>query len=90
MATAGHGAYSSIIFTVVSDMYPKKAVASMTGLSSFAAAIGGIIFSMLVGLILESTGNYYLIFAYASSAYFIAWLIMRIFIPKIETINKFI
>ena len=89
MATAGHGAYSSIIFTVVSDMYPKKTVASMTGLSSFAAAIGGILFSVVVGLILEKTGNYYLIFAYASSAYLLAWIIMRLFIPKIETIKKF-
>lgn len=87
MATAGHGAYSSIIFTVVSDMYPKKAVGSMTGLSSFAAAIGGILFSMGVGFILNITHNYYLIFAYASSAYFLAWLIMKIFIPRIETLK---
>jgi len=88
LATAAHGAYSAIIFTVASDMYPKKAVASMTGLSSLAAAVGGIIFSMAVGFILEKTGNYYLIFGYASSAYLLAWIIMKVFIPKIEPLKE--
>jgi len=89
LATAAHSGYAAIIFTIVSDMYPKRAVASMIGLSIFAAAVGGILFSMAVGLVLEMTGNYYLIFAYASSAYVLAWLIMKLLIPKIETIKTF-
>ncbi len=90
LAAASHAGYSSIIFTVVSDIYPKRVVASMTGLSSFAAAVGGIVFSMLVGFILQKTGNYYLIFGYASLAYLMAWIIMKVFIPKLEPIKDLV
>ena len=40
LAAAGHQGWASNIFTIVSDIYPKKAVGSMMGLSGFAGAIG--------------------------------------------------
>jgi ACS family hexuronate transporter-like MFS transporter len=90
MATAAHQGWASNIYTIVSDIYPKSAIGSMTGLTSFAGAIGGIIFSPLVGWILQTTGNYQIIFAIASVAYLLAWLSLKIFIPKIEPIKELI
>jgi ACS family hexuronate transporter-like MFS transporter len=87
LATAAHQGWASNIFTVVSDIYPKNAVGSVTGLAGFAGAVGGIIFSPLVGLILDATGNYQIIFAIASCAYLIAWLSLKIFVPKIELLK---
>lgn len=89
MATAAHQGWASNIFTVVSDIYPKNVVGSMTGLAGFCGAVGGILFAPLVGFILDATGSYYAIFAYASMSYLLVWIILKIFIPKIEKIKNF-
>jgi len=88
LAAAAHQGWASNIFTVVSDIYPKKVVGSMTGLAGFAGAIGGIIFAPLVGFILDATQSYYIVFAIASCAYLLAWVFLKIFIPRIEPLNE--
>ncbi|MBN1187786.1 MAG: MFS transporter [Bacteroidales bacterium] len=80
MATFAHQGFAANIFTIVSDIYPKNAVASMTGLAGFSGAIGGMLFSGAVGLILEATHNYYIIFGFASIAYLLSWLSLKIFV----------
>lgn len=87
LATAAHQGWASNIFTIVSDIYPKNMVGSMTGLAGFSGAIGGIVFSPVVGLILDATHSYYLIFAIASCAYLLAWVFLKVFIPKIEPLK---
>jgi ACS family hexuronate transporter-like MFS transporter len=87
VAAFAHQGYASNIFTLVSDIYPKNAVGSMVGLSLFAGSVGGILFSSAVGLILERTGNYYLIFGFASIAYLISWLFLVLFVPDNRTIS---
>jgi ACS family hexuronate transporter-like MFS transporter len=87
MATAAHQGWASNIFTIVSDIYPKNAVGSVSGLAGFTGAIGGIIFAPLVGFVLDATGSYYFVFAYASLSYLLVWFILKIFIPKIVPIQ---
>lgn len=82
MATFAHQAYAANIFTIVSDIYPKNAVGSVTGLSGFGGAIGGVLFSGTVGLILQFTGSYYVIFAFASLAYLMSWLSLYLLVPS--------
>ena len=77
LAAAGHQGWASNIFTIVSDIYPKKAVGSMMGLSGFMGAIGGALSASFVGLLLETTGSYFLIFLVASSVYLINWIILK-------------
>jgi len=86
-AAAGHQGWASNIFTIVSDIYPKKAVGSMMGLSGFAGAIGGALSATFVGLLLETTGSYFLIFLLASSVYMINWLILKLSIKNIAPIE---
>jgi ACS family hexuronate transporter-like MFS transporter len=87
LAAAGHQGWASNIFTIVSDIYPKKAVGSMMGLSGFAGAVGGALSATFVGILLESTGNYFLIFLVASSVYMINWLILKLSIKQIVPIE---
>lgn len=87
LATAAHQGWASNIFTVVSDVYPKKAVATMVGLSGFTGAIGGALAASFVGLVLDISGSYTLIFLIASSMYLLAWVILKIMIPQIKTID---
>jgi MFS transporter, ACS family, hexuronate transporter len=87
MATFAHQGYAANIYTIVSDIYPKNAVGSMIGLSGFAGAIGGIIFAGAVGLILEFTGSYYIVFGIASVSYLVCWLFLKLFVPDDQTIS---
>ncbi len=86
LATAGHQSWASNIFTIVSDIYPKNAVGSMMGLSGFMGAIGGALSASFVGLLLEGTGSYFLIFLVASSVYLVNWIILKISIKEIKPI----
>jgi ACS family hexuronate transporter-like MFS transporter len=87
LAAAGHQGWASNIFTIISDMYPKKAVGTMAGLSGFAGAVGGALSASFVGLILENTGSYFLIFFVASSVYLVNWLILKLMINEIKPIE---
>jgi ACS family hexuronate transporter-like MFS transporter len=83
LATAAHQGWASNIFTIASDIFPKNAVGSVTGIAGFFGAVGGAISATVIAAILEFTGSYFLIFALASSAYLIAWLIIKLMIPEI-------
>jgi ACS family hexuronate transporter-like MFS transporter len=94
LAAASHQAWSANIFTTVSDMFPKKAVASVTGIGGFAGSVGGILVAILTGNILEfaeSKGNiesgYFILFLIAGSAYLIAWVLFNLLAPKMEKVN---
>jgi ACS family hexuronate transporter-like MFS transporter len=94
IAAAAHQAWSANIFTTVSDMFPKRAVGSVTGIGGMFGAIGGILLSMAVQKNLfvhyRSIGQietaYYIMFIVCGSAYLLAWLIMHILVPKVNVI----
>jgi len=87
LAAAGHQGWAANIFTVISDIYPKTAVASMMGLSGFFGAIGGALSASFVGLLLETTHSYTVIFLIASLMYVINWIIIKVMIPTIAPIS---
>ncbi|HVU98223.1 MAG TPA: MFS transporter [Puia sp.] len=89
LAAAAHQAWSANIFTTASDMFPKRAVSSITGIGGMAGSIGGIIFQPAVGILLDyftkhnnKTLGYTIIFLICGSAYLLAWLVMHLFAPK--------
>jgi MFS transporter, ACS family, hexuronate transporter len=87
LAAAAHQGWASNIFTVVSDIFPKKAVATVVGLSGFAGAIGGALAASIVGMVLQATDSYFLILSVAGFSYLIAWMILKLMIPKIEPVK---
>jgi MFS transporter, ACS family, hexuronate transporter len=87
IAAASHQAWASNIFTIVSDIYPKNAIGSMMGLAGFCGSMGGVIAASSVGIILEATSSYLLIFSVAGFAYLFAWLILKLVIKKIQPLN---
>jgi ACS family hexuronate transporter-like MFS transporter len=84
LAAAAHQGWSANLFTVTSDLFPKKAVGSVVGLGGMAGAIGGMIFSASAGYILEFTGSYMTLFAIAGSAYLVALAIIQLLVPKYQ------
>ena len=93
ISCAAHQAWSANIFTTVSDMFPKKAVASVTGIGGMAGAVGGILIARAAGLLLKhftALGKvevgYGILFTVCGSAYITAWLVMNLLVPKFKKI----
>jgi ACS family hexuronate transporter-like MFS transporter len=84
LAAAAHQGWSANIFTLSSDMFPRRAVGSVVGIGGFAGAVGGIILSKTIGTILQATGgNYVPIFAIAACTYLSALLVIHLLAPQL-------
>lgn len=94
LAAAAHQAWSANIYTTVSDMFPKRAVASVTGIGGMAGGVGGILIAKLAGALFDyykaqghiETG-YGIMFFISGVAYLIAWILMQILVPKMKKIE---
>ena len=82
LACFSHQGWAANIYTVVSDNFPKQQVGTMTAVAGFCGAVGGIIAASAVGLILEWTQSYQLIFCVASVAYLVGWCVLQLFMRK--------
>jgi ACS family hexuronate transporter-like MFS transporter len=95
LAGAAHQAWAAIVFTTVSDIFPKSAVASVTGIAGMAGAFGGMIFPVVTGKILDFfaagkniSQGYDLLFAICAFAYLIAFAVNHLLSPSFENISS--
>ncbi len=93
IGASAHQAWSANIFTTVSDMFPKKSVASVTGIGGMAGGIGGVVVTKVGGWLFdhyESIGQietgYTIMFAFCALAYLIAWSVMKSLVPKMKPV----
>lgn len=85
LAAAAHQGWSANLLTSVSDLFPNAAVGSVVGIGSTFGMIGSVIFSTVIGAVLEASGNYWALFAISSVAYLVAWGVMYLLlIPNME------
>ena len=82
LACAAHQGWSANIFSVVSDIFPRAAVASVTGVAGFGGAISGMLAAWIVGLVLDHYHTYSGIFIAAGMAYLTAWLFLQLLTRK--------
>jgi MFS transporter, ACS family, hexuronate transporter len=83
LATAGHQGFSANLFTLTSDLFPSRAVASVVGIGGMAGAIGGMLIAEIVGHVLQWTGSYMIPFFIAASAYLVALFLIHLLSPKL-------
>jgi len=83
MATAGHQGWSANLFTLPSDMFPKAAVGSVTGIGGMAGAFGGVLLLLSAGAIVKYTHSYITLFIIACLAYPIAFLVVHAISPRL-------
>ena len=102
IAGAAHQAWSANIFSTIGDMFPKKAIATITGIGGMAGGIGsflinkgsGVLFDyakvsemQLLGFKGEEAG-YFIIFSICAVVYLIGWVVMKTLVPKYQPINN--
>ncbi|MBR0045294.1 MAG: MFS transporter [Bacteroidaceae bacterium] len=104
LAGAGHQSWSANLYSTIGDMFPKSAIASITGigtmfggLCSFAINWGsGLLFTYAEGQgeafqffgVTGKPAGYMIVFCYCAVAYLIAWALMKVLVPKYKPITK--
>lgn len=90
VAAAGHQAWSANIFTLVSDVFPKKATASVVGIGGMVGAVAGIIADKALGSVLDTAGNtgYFWAFLIAGFCYLIILGLVHLLMPKMTPLDE--
>lgn len=103
IAGAGHQAWSANLFSTIGDMFPKSAIATITGIGGMAGGIGSFLINKGAGALFTYSGNlgtafhfmgfeakqagYMIIFCICAVAYLVAWCIMKALVPKYKPIE---
>jgi ACS family hexuronate transporter-like MFS transporter len=89
IAGAAHQAWSANLFTTTSDMFPRRAVASLVGVGGMAGSVGGFFFPRFAGSLLDRLGasGYAILFAICGSAYLVAFALNHLLAPRFEPIK---
>lgn len=100
IAGAAHQAWSANIFSTVGDMFPKSAIATITGIGGMAGGIGSFLINKGSGKLFDFAGStgmeflgfkgeeagYFIIFSICAVAYLIGWIVMKTLVPKYKPI----
>jgi len=94
LATSAHQAWSATIFTTVSDMFPKKAIASVVGIGGMIGAFGVILIAKTAGVLLDHykalgnlEGGYSIMFIICAFSYLLAWALFSFLVPKMPKVK---
>jgi ACS family hexuronate transporter-like MFS transporter len=87
LVTASHQGFSSNLFTLVSDMFPRRAVATVTGFGGTWGYFGASLFQIVVGYSVEKMHNYTVPFFCAGIAYLLALLVIQLLAPRLTPAN---
>jgi ACS family hexuronate transporter-like MFS transporter len=95
LAGAAHQAWSANLFTTVSDIFPKNAVASVVGIGGMAGSIGGMLFPPFAGALLDhfethggATAGYAILFSICAFAYLVAFGLNHALAPRFERLEQ--
>ena len=85
IAAAAHQGWSANVYTLASDMFPRRVIGSVVGIGGMAGAVGGMLFASATGYVLQLTNsNYVPIFIVCGSVYLIALAIIHLLAPRLE------
>lgn len=101
IAGAAHQSWSANIFSTVGDMFPKHAIATITGIGGMAGGIGSFLINKGSGMLFDHAkttqmkfmgfegieSGYFIIFSICAVAYLIGWIIMKRLVPKYSPIT---
>ena len=100
IAGAAHQAWSANIFSTVGDMFPRSAIATITGIGGMAGGLGSFFINKGSGVLFDYTeqaqtqfmgfkgieAGYFIIFSICAFMYLIGWTIMKTLVPVYKPI----
>jgi MFS transporter, ACS family, hexuronate transporter len=84
LAAAAHQGFSANMYTLASDMFPRRAVGSVIGIAGMSGAVGGILTQAASGRIKDLTGSYLAMFVVAGSVYVLSVLVIHGLVPGLS------
>lgn len=94
IAGGAHQAWSATNFTTISDMFPRRAVASLTGIGGMVGALSGMLFPVATGRLLDHykvlgnlAGGYSVLFSCCAFAYLVALAINHLLAPRFDPVK---
>jgi ACS family hexuronate transporter-like MFS transporter len=88
LAAAAHQGWSANIFTMASDMFPRRAVGSAVGFAGMAGSLASMVFTYYVSHLLKSNGNNYKpVFFLCGGAYLVALGIVHLLVPTLKSVD---
>ena len=87
LATAAHQAFSANLYTLPSDLFPRAAVGSVSGVGGTAGAVGGMLFTIFIGLVKAATGTYTMVFIIAGTIYLVSLVVIHWLTPRLAPAN---
>jgi ACS family hexuronate transporter-like MFS transporter len=89
LAAAAHNSWSANIFTVASDLFPKKIVGSVIGFSTTVSSIAGMGTALLIGWVLNESGvdGYVFPFVIAAFGYLSGLLVIHLISPALKPVS---
>jgi len=94
VGVAAHQMWSANLYTTPSDMFPKKAVASVSAIGIAAGGLGGALIQKLVGWLADHFKHlgseqtaYAIMFVVAAFAYLVAWVVIKILVPRSKPVT---
>jgi MFS transporter, ACS family, hexuronate transporter len=82
LAAAAHLGWDANLYTTVSDLFPRRALGAIIGIGGMAGAIGAMLFSEVIGQVLQRTGHYWALFAIGALAYLLAFATLHMLTPR--------
>jgi ACS family hexuronate transporter-like MFS transporter len=87
LAMGAHQAFSANLLTLPSDLFPLSSVGSAIGVAGTAGALGGVLIAQVAGRVLQVTGSYQVLFAYAAIAYLAALGLIQVLLPRLAPVE---
>jgi ACS family hexuronate transporter-like MFS transporter len=87
IAFFGQQSWSTLVMIVPTDLFPRRVVASVAGLVGFGGAMGGVVFNLVAGRILDSGLGYGVVFGIVGSFHVIAFGVIMLTIRRIQPIE---
>jgi ACS family hexuronate transporter-like MFS transporter len=84
IAFFGQQSWSTLVMIVPTDLFSRQIVASVAGLVGFGGAMGGVVFNLVAGRILDSGLGYGVVFSIVGTFHVIAFIVIMMTIPRIE------
>jgi ACS family hexuronate transporter-like MFS transporter len=88
VAFFGQQSWSTLVMIVPADLFPRESVGAVAGLVGFGGAMGGVVFNLIVGGMLDRGTGYGPVFLIVSTLHVLAFCVILATIREIRPLHR--